>query len=65
MSWNDITQLYFQKHGEYIIQHRVQLVGKRSFVRIRQERDGAPGVCVGAQAVVPPPEYGGRAPPKG
>ena len=65
MHLNDITQLYFQKHGEYIIWHRVQLVGKRIFVRLRQERDGAPGVCVGAQAVVPPPEDRGKALKKG
>ena len=51
----EITQLYFAKHGEYIAAHRVQLVGKRIFVRTRPELDGAPRLLMPVYAIVPPP----------
>jgi hypothetical protein len=51
----EITQLYFAKHGEYIATHRVQLVGKRIFVRTRPELDGAPRLLMPVHAIVPPP----------
>jgi hypothetical protein len=50
----DFTQRYFQKHGEYISRHRVQMAGMRIFVRIRQELDEQPGPFEGASQVVPP-----------
>ena len=56
---SDITGLYFQKHGEYIKEHRVQLAGKRIFIRIRQEVDDGPNLYEEVKALVPEPE--GRA----
>jgi hypothetical protein len=53
--WCDLTRLYFQKHGEYIKTHAVQLAGKRLFVRIRPETDEGPNLFEQIQAVVPAP----------
>ena len=50
---NDITDLYFQKHGEYIKKHRVELAGKRIFIRVRQEVDGGADLYEEVCAVVP------------
>ena len=52
----DITELYFKKHGEHILQHGVELVGKRIFIRIRQEMDDGASLFEEVQAVIPPPE---------
>jgi hypothetical protein len=52
----DITELYFKKHGAHILQHRVELVGKRIFIRIRQEMDDGASLFEEVQAVIPPPE---------
>jgi hypothetical protein len=49
----DITELYFQKHGEYIRKHRVQLAGKRIFIRIRREVDGGADSYEEVSALVP------------
>jgi len=51
-----ITELYFMKHGEYIERNRVQLAGKRIFIRIRQEVDDDDNVYEEANAVVPEPK---------
>jgi hypothetical protein len=52
----DITELYFKKHGAHILQHGVELVGKRIFIRIRQEMDDGASLFEEVQAVIPPPE---------
>ena len=52
----NITPLYFDKHGEYIIRHGMQLIGKRIYVRIRQESDEKPSLYQEARAIVPPPQ---------
>jgi len=57
----EITALYFNKHGDYIMEHQVQLVGKRIFIRIRQESDFGASLYEQVAAVVPPPEpWGGK-----
>jgi hypothetical protein len=56
----DITEQYFQKHGEYIKEQGVELAGKRIFIRVRQERDGA-SLYEEVRAVVPEPEGAGGA----
>jgi hypothetical protein len=52
----DITELYFKKHGGYIKQQGVELVGKRVFIRTRQEMDDGASLFEEVQAVIPPPE---------
>lgn len=52
---SDFTELYFRKHGAFIRKHRLRLVGKRIFIRLRQELDEGPGELQGADAVVPTP----------
>jgi hypothetical protein len=52
----DISQLYFKKHRAYLIQHRVPLVGKRIFIRLRREQDEGAQLYEQVQATVPPPE---------
>jgi hypothetical protein len=52
----EITGLYFAKHGEHIRRHGLQLVGKRIFIRLRQELDEGASLYEQAKAVVPPPE---------
>jgi len=57
----EITALYFNKHGDYIREHRVPLVGKRIFIRARQELDSGAPLYEQVAAVVPPPEaWGGK-----
>lgn len=56
---SDITILYFGKHGERIEKRGLPLVGKRIFVRLRQEMDEGPNLYEQVRAVVPPPR--GRA----
>lgn len=51
--WCDITSLYFKKHGEYVKQHGLQLVGKRIFVRTRHETDDGPNLYEQVKALVP------------
>ena len=36
----EITELYFRKHGKYVMQRWAEMVGKRIFIRVRQEVDG-------------------------
>ena len=52
---SDITRLYLDKHGEYMREHRVPLVGKRIFVRVRRELDEGAPFYEQVNAVVPPP----------
>jgi hypothetical protein len=52
----DITALYFKKHGAHIQQHGVELVGKRVFIRTREEMDEGANLFEEVQAVIPPPE---------
>jgi hypothetical protein len=52
----DITKLYFKKHGGYIKQQGMELVGKRVFIRTRQEMDDGASLFEEVQAVIPPPE---------
>jgi len=54
--WIEITRLYFKKHGEYIKQHGLQLVGKRIFIRLRREVDEGVQLYEQVKAVVPTPE---------
>ncbi len=61
---HDITQLYFEKHGEYVIQHGMQMIGKRIYVRIRPELDATPGLYQEARAMVPPPRDWSTTPKK-
>lgn len=67
--WCEITRLYFKKHGDYIRQHGLKLVGKRIFVRIRPETDDGPNLYEQVKAPVPRPEVQldkkGRSPSKG
>jgi hypothetical protein len=51
-----ISGLYFKRYSEYIKEHGLQLVGKRIFIRLRQEVDV--GMCLyeEVKAVVPKPE---------
>ena len=51
----EITELYFKKHGGYIREHPAQLVGKRIFVRLRQETDMGTKIYEEVGAVVPEP----------
>ena len=53
----EITRPYFEKHGEYLRNHRVQLVGKRIFIRIRQEMDDGTHLYEEVSAIVPAPEW--------
>ena len=46
----------FKKHGGYIKQHGLELVGKRIFVRIRPETDNGPNLYEQVKALVPGPE---------
>jgi hypothetical protein len=50
---SDITRLYFAKHGPYIMEHRLPMVGKRIFVLTRVELDDGPGSREATDAVVP------------
>jgi len=52
----DITVIYFKKHGGYIQQQGMELVGKRVFIRTRQEMDDGANLFEEVQAVIPPPE---------
>jgi hypothetical protein len=52
----EITALYFKKHGGYIQQQGMELVGKRIFIRTRQEMDDGANLFEEVQAVIPPPE---------
>ena len=54
--WREITALYFKKHGEYIKDQGLELVGKRIFVRLRQETDDGANLYEQVRAVVPKPE---------
>lgn len=56
----EITVPYFQKHAQYIYDHKMPLVGKRIFIRIRQERDDGASLFEEVTAVVPEPESGSR-----
>ena len=49
----DITEQYFQEHGEYIRNHGVRLARKRIFIRIRREVDGEAVLFEEVNAVVP------------
>jgi hypothetical protein len=62
--WVEITAPYFKKHGDYIKQHSLQLVGKRIFVRLRLETDDGANLYEQVRAVVPKPEVqiAGKAP---
>ena len=53
---SEITRLYFKKHGAYIKEHGLQLVGKRIFIRLRPETDDGPNLYEQVRAVVPQPE---------
>ena len=54
--WCEITTLYFKKHGAYIKQHGLPLVGKRIFIRLRQELDEGVPLYEQVRGVVPKPE---------
>jgi hypothetical protein len=54
--WCRITHLYFNKHGQYLQDHGLPLVGKRIFVRLRAETDDGPDLHEEIKAVVPQPE---------
>ena len=56
--WSDITALYFRKHGDHIMQHELPVVGKRIYIRVREERDAGPTLYRGSQGGRPGP--GGR-----
>jgi hypothetical protein len=58
--WSDITALYFRKHGDYIVEHEVPVVGKRIYIRVRQERDDGLALYEEVRAVVPEPEGAGE-----
>jgi hypothetical protein len=53
---HNITRLYFAKHGDYIARLGKQLIGKRIYVRIRQELDDATSVYQEVRAIVPAPQ---------
>ena len=53
--WSDITALFFRKHGAYIMEHELPVVGKRIYIRVRQERDDGPALYEEVRAVVPSP----------
>ena len=52
---SDITTRYFEKHGKYIEAHQMELVGKRIFVRVREESGSGPAQFEERNAVVPSP----------
>jgi hypothetical protein len=52
----EITRLYFQKHGACIEERGLPLVGKRIFIRVRQELDDGALLYEQVKAVVPGPE---------
>ncbi len=52
----EITGPYFQKHAQYLDAHRLPLVGKRIFIRTREERDDGVNLYEEVHAVVPGPE---------
>jgi hypothetical protein len=60
----DITALYFNKHARYIEQQGMELVGKRVFIRTRQETDDGASLFEEVQAVIPPPARPRRTSPK-
>lgn len=49
----EITELYFQKHGKYVMQHWTQMAGKRIFIRVRREVDGGMDFYEEVWALVP------------
>jgi hypothetical protein len=51
----EITKDYFGKHGEHLAKHNVQIVGKRIFVRVRQEVDEGASFYEEVHATVPLP----------
>ncbi len=53
--WSEVTELYFRKHGDYIVEHEVPVVGSRIYIRVRQERDEGPALYEEVRAVVPEP----------
>jgi len=61
---SEISALYFNKHGDYIREHHLQLVGKRIFIRLRRETDIGATFYEQVAMVVPPPEpWGGKKTP--
>jgi hypothetical protein len=58
--WSDIAPLYLQKHGAYIRTQRLELAGKRIFVRLRQELDEGPSLFQSINACVSDPQAGPR-----
>ena len=60
----DITRPYFEKHGEYIEARGLELVGKRIFVRVREESGVGRALFEARNAVVPPPNVSAKAPKK-
>ncbi len=54
--WSDITALFFRKHGAYIMEHELPVIGKRIYIRVRQERDDGPALYEEVREVVPAPE---------
>ena len=52
---SDITAPYFAKHGEFIERQGMDLVGKRIFVRVREESGVGPALFEEKNEVVPPP----------
>jgi hypothetical protein len=52
---SDITAPYFEKHGEYIEARGMELVGKRIFVRVREESGVGSALFEEKNAVVSPP----------
>jgi hypothetical protein len=61
---SEITALYFQKHGEYIVLHGRALVGMRIVVRVRQELAEGSRTYEEAREIVPPPEHPAWGPKK-
>ena len=49
----EITELYFRKHGKYVMQRWAEMVGKRIFIRVRQEVDGGVDLYEEVCALVP------------
>ena len=60
----DNTRPYFEKHGEYIEARGLELVGKRIFVRVREEAGVGRARFEARNAVVPPPNVSAKAPKK-
>lgn len=63
--WSEVADLYFRKHGDYIVAHELPLVGKRIYIRVREERDDGPSLYEEKRAVVPEPEAKRRNPKSG